>query len=256
LAVILRITIKSGTFKGDIIMPGYSEKELNLLYQKNKEGDLEARGKLVNFNLPLVHAICRRYPADITDYDDIFQEGCIGLLKSLNYYDPDRGAKFSTYAVPYILGEIKSFLRRNGHLLKVSRSYNEKYYQMIKSRDALQQELKRHPRLEEIAERLKLPKEEITWLMELQHPVLSLNEDDKSRTLESGENNCFDTEFIFNKIILQEKLNSLSPRERQVIVLRFFMEKSQDEVAKVLGISQSHVSRLERQVLKGLKENS
>ncbi|MDO9535256.1 MAG: sigma-70 family RNA polymerase sigma factor [Bacillota bacterium] len=235
-------------------MPGYSDKELDKLYQKNKEGDLEARGKLVDLNLPLVHAICRRYPAEITEYDDIFQEGCIGLLKSLIYYDPERGTKFSTYAVPYILGEIKSFLRRNGHLLKVSRSYHNQYYQMIKSRDALQQELKRHPRLEELAERLKLPKEEITWLMELQYPVLSLNEDNTGGTLE--EKNSFDTETIFNKMILQEKLKSLSPRERQVIVLRFFMEKSQGEVAQILGISQSHVSRLERQVMKGLKENS
>lgn len=235
-------------------MPGYSDKDdLDKLYRKNKEGDLEAREKLVDLNLPLVHAICRRYPAEITEYDDIFQEGCIGLLKSLTYYDPDRGTKLSTYAVPYILGEIKSFLRRNGHLLKVSRSYHEQYYQMIKSRDDLQQELKRHPRLEELAERLKLPKEEITWLMELQYPVLSLNENNKE-ALE--EKKFLDTEIIFNKIILQEKLNSLLPRERQVIVLRFFMEKSQDEVAQILGISQSHVSRLERQVLKGLKENS
>lgn len=236
-------------------MPGYSEKELDELYRKNKEGNLEARGKLVNFNLPLVHAICRRYPAEITEYDDIFQEGCIGLLKSLNYYDPDRGTKFSTYAVPYILGEIKSFLRRNGHLLKVSRSYHEQYYQMIKNRDDLQQELKRHPRLEELAEKLNLPKEEVTWLMELQYPVLSLNEN-TGRVLELDEENSFDTESIFNKMILQEKLNSLSPRERQVIVLRFFMEKNQEEVAQILGISQSHVSRLERQILKGLKENS
>jgi RNA polymerase sporulation-specific sigma factor len=237
-------------------MPGYSQQELDELYQKNKEGDLEARGKIVSFNLPLVHAICRRYPGDITEYDDIFQEGCIGLLKSLNYYDPERGTKFSTYAVPYILGEIKSFLRRNGHLLKVSRSYHDQYYQMIKSRDALQQELKRHPRLEEIAERLKLSKEEITWLMELQYPVLSLNENNTGVDLEIEEQNSLNTEMIFDKMILREKLNSLSTRERQVIVLRFFMEKSQDEVAQILGISQSHVSRLERQVLKSLKENA
>ena len=237
-------------------MPGYSDKELAELYQKSKDGDLEARGKLINFNLPLVHAICRRYPAEMTEYDDIFQEGCIGLLKSLNYYDPERGTKFSTYAVPYILGEIKSFLRRNGHLLKVSRSYHEQYYQMIKNRDDLQQQLKRHPRLEEIAESLKIPKEEVTWLMELQYPVLSLNEDNKEDVLNLEEKSSFDTEIIFNKMILREKLNSLSPRERQVIVLRYFMEKSQDEVAQILGISQSHVSRLERQVLRGLKENS
>jgi RNA polymerase sporulation-specific sigma factor len=85
-------------------MPLYSEKELEELYYKNKEGDSRAREKLISFNLPLVHALCRRYPTQTVDYEDIFQEGCIGLLKALRKYDPQKGAKFSTYAVPFTLG--------------------------------------------------------------------------------------------------------------------------------------------------------
>ena len=90
-------------------MPEYTEKELRELYLKNKEGDPDARKKVVNYHLPLCHALCRRYPLDLIEYDDIFQEGCLGLLKALHNYNPDRETKFSTYAVPFILGEIRSF---------------------------------------------------------------------------------------------------------------------------------------------------
>lgn len=226
-------------------MPEYTEEQLRELYLKNKQGDPEAREKVVNYHLPLVHALCRRYPLDIIEYDDIFQEGCLGLLKALNNYDPDRETKFSTYAVPFILGEIKSFLRRNGHLFKVSRSYHNHYLQLLQNRDELQQKLKHRPRLEELAEKMGLPKEEIVWLMELQHPVMPLQEEGSVPG---------DTDSFFDRIFLKEKLNLLPPRERQIIVLRYFMEKSQEEVAKMLGISQSHVSRLERQVIRQLKE--
>ncbi len=226
-------------------MPEYTEEQLRELYLKNKKDDPEAREKVVNYHLPLVHALCRRYPLDIIEYDDIFQEGCLGLLKALKDYDPDRGTKFSTYAVPFILGEIKSFLRRNGHLLKVSRSYHNHYLQLLQNRDDLQQKLKRRPRLEELAGKMGLSKEEIVWLMELQHPVRALSEEDSVPG---------DTDNFLDRIFLKEKLNSLPPRERQIVFLRYFLEKSQEEVAKILGISQSHVSRLERQVIRELRE--
>ena len=236
-------------------MPHLSEEELLKLYIRNKQGDERAREKLASYNLPLVHSICRRYPPETVEYDDIFQEGCIGLLQALKKYDPSRGTKFSTYAVPFILGMIRSYLRQNGHLLKVPRSYYAHFRRLLKERDDLEQVLKRRPRLEEIAQKTGLTKEEIIWLLDLQYPVLPLKEADKSEALTAGVKNQFmEQDKMFNKLFLQEKLNVLPPRERQVIVLRFFLEKSQAEVARILDLSQKHISRLEKKALGILKE--
>lgn len=237
-------------------MPEITEKELQDLYLKTRQGDPEAREKAVSYNLPLVHAICKRfYPLEILDYDDLFQEGCIGLLKALTGYDPERGTKFSTYAVPFILGEIKACLRRNGHLVKLSRSYYEHYRHLLNSREELAQELKRQPRLEELAVKTGLPVEEIVWLIDLQNPAISLQEKGHAETLPEAQHGDINTEII-DKITVHEKLSLLPPRERQIIVLRYIVQKSQEEVARILGLSQSHVSRLERQAIKLLKENN
>ena len=234
-----------------------SEEELKELYFKNKQGDRQAREKLVSFNLPLVHAICRRYPPETVEYEDIFQEGCIGLLQALQKYDPGKGTKFSTYAVPFILGMIRSYLRQNGHLLKVPRSYYAHFCQLLKERDNLEQDLQRKPRLEEIAQKTGLSKEEIIWLLDLQYPVLPLTAVDTGTAISPGtKSQAFEQEKIFNNLILQEKLSILPQREKQVIVLRYLLEKSQDEVAQILGLSQKHISRLERQALRILKENN
>lgn len=236
-------------------MPLYSENELEELYSKNKEGDSQAREKLISINLPLVHALCRRYPAQTIEYEDIFQEGCIGLLKALQKYDPEKGAKFSTYAVPFILGHIKACLRQNGHLLKVSRSHYARFYQLLQERDNLEQELQRKPHLEEIAGKTGLPKEEIVWLMELQQPTVPLT-DEISGTLISGtKNQDFNLEKAFNNLVLQEKLQTLPPREKQIIILRYFLEKSQEETAQILGLSQRHISRLEKKAMGILKKS-
>ena len=115
----------------------------------------------------------KRVSREREDFDDLFQEGCLGLLKALQKFDPERGTAFSTYAAFFILGEIRSYLRKNGHLTKVSRSYYEHYIQLLKTQNNMEQELKRAPRLEELAERMGLVKEEIVWLMELQYPPVS-----------------------------------------------------------------------------------
>jgi len=225
-------------------MERIDEKELKKLYQKNYRGDPEARNRLVSINLPLVYALARRFPADRTEFDDIVQEGCIGLIKALHKYDPWKGTKFSTYAVPYILGEIRAFLRHNGHLLKVSRSDYEHYRQLLRNIKEMEQKLGRSPRVEEIAESSGLSKEEIVSLLELQHAVLSTPENAAGSFSEQA-----DTPFL-----LKQSINSLPPRERQIVILRYFLAKSQQEAARVLNISQAHVSRLERALLKKLKE--
>ncbi len=234
-------------------MPGAEEEKLNELYSRNKQGDLEAREELFSRNIPLVHALVRRFKIQKkVEYDDLFQEGCIGLFKALSNFNPERGVKFSSYAAPFILGEMRAFLRRSGHHLKLSRSYHEQYYHIKNCYSRLEQTLKRQPRLEEIAQEMEMSREEIAWIMELQSPPMPLSE----AGLYNGENcmEMFDDKI--NAINIQESINSLPPRERQIIVLRYFMGKSQEDTAKALSLSQSHVSKLEKKILHKLKSDN
>lgn len=230
--------------------------EMKELYRKNKEGDTEARDKLVSYNLPLVRAMAGRYAFKAGDYDDLYQEGCLGLLKALEKYDPEKGAKFSTYAVPFILGEIRSYLRKSSHPAKVSRSNYDLYIRLLKNQEQLEQELKRKPRLDELAVKMECEKEEIVWLMELQSPPLSLQEKGVGdlTAIACGEEG-FPEEQIADHLYLEKKINNLPSRERQIIVLRYFLEKSQEEVAKILNLSQSYLSRLERKILQEFKKD-
>jgi RNA polymerase sporulation-specific sigma factor len=207
----------------------------------------EVRDKLVTENLPLVRHITARFAREDTDMDDLFQEGCIGLIKALESYNPERGTKFSTYAVPFILGEIRSFLRRHGHMFKVSRSFHEHRKQLHETIAVLEQKLERKPYIEELVEMLHIPKEEIVWLLDFQYPLISLNEKEYA-----GEED-FVTEDYLQRLMLIEKINNLPQRERQVMVLRYFLEKTQEETAQMLGISQVHVSRLERKILQQIR---
>lgn len=222
------------------------------LFYSYKNGDQDARDKLIMNNLPLVRHLSLRYTGDITDTDDIFQEGCIGLIKALEKYDPDKGVKFSTYAVSYILGEIRAYLRRSGHILKVSRSYHEHRRQLLDKIDELEQKLGRHPRIEELVNALELPKEEIVWLLELKQPLISVDNPDTD--VEATETKDFATDTYLRWLMLIEKVKNLPQRDRQIIVLRYFMEKTQEETASLLGITQKHVSRLERKILQQIKE--
>ena len=146
------------------------------LFANYKIGDRETRDKLEVENLPLVRYITARFAREDTDMDDLFQEGYIGLIKALESYDPERGTKLSTYAVPFILGEIRSFLRRHGHLIKVSRSFHEHRKQLHEKIAELEQKFERKPYIEELVKLLHISKEEIVWLLDFQYPLISLNE--------------------------------------------------------------------------------
>lgn len=224
------------------------------MFHKNKKGDLEARDELFSQNLPLVYSMVKKVYRGREDFDDLFQEGCLGLLKALQGFDPDRGTTFSTYAAFFILGEIRSYLRENGLLVKVSRSHYDHFTQLLKTQNKMEQELGRSPRLEELAGRMGLEREEIVWLMELQHPPVSLDggpDGANQPGLESDR--VLTTNDIDSALFLKEQLANLSHRERQVIVLRHILGKTQAEVAETLHLSQSYVSRLERGVLAKLK---
>ncbi|MEW5922066.1 MAG: sigma-70 family RNA polymerase sigma factor [Bacillota bacterium] len=226
------------------------------LFASLKNGNHEAKDKLVLENLPLVRHVASRFDRQVCDTDDLFQEGCIGLLKAVENYDPDRGTKFSTYAVPYILGEIRSFLRRSGNLLKVSRSFHEHCRQLHGKIAELEQKLTRKPRIDELVTVLQIPKEEIVWLLEFQYPMLPLDEEGFTIQVSdiTGEED-FATETYLQRLTLVDKIKSLPPRERQIIVLRYIMEKTQEETATILGLSQAHVSRIERKVLQQIKDD-
>lgn len=239
-------------------MPHLKDQQLrDELFRKNKNGDLGARNELFSLNLPLVYSMIKRFSREREDFDDLFQEGCLGLLKALQRFDPEKGTAFSTYAAYFILGEVRSYLRENGHLTKVSRSYHEHYTQLLKTQNKMEQELKRSPRLEELAERMGLEREEIVWLMELKHPPLALDGESAGQGYpELGKDRILTTKDIDSTLFIKEQLTSLSNRERQIIVFRYILGKTQAEVAQILQLSQSHVSRLEREVLAKLKHLS
>lgn len=240
-------------FKGDKFMDRLTTEEIKKLYRKNREGDLEARKELIKYNIPLVRALAGKYAFKAGDYDDLFQEGCLGLLKALQKYDPDKGVKFSTYAVPFILGDMRTYLRKNSSPLKVSRSNYALYKQVIKTQEIMAQELGRRPRLEEIAAKIGCEKEEIVWLMELQHTPLSLQDENADEIVAILGRRDFSFDQTADNLFLKEIINDLPFRERQIIVLRYFLDKSQKEVAKVLNLSQSYISRIERKVLQDFK---
>ncbi len=235
-------------------MPDSFENKLKKLYRKYKEGDSQAKEDIIILNLPLVQAITRRFTGEGVDHDDLFQEGCLGLLKAVHNFDPERGTRFSTYAVPFILGSIRAFLRRSGHLLKVSRSCYERYRLLRQCAEELVQELGRMPNLEEIAQKAAIPVEEAAWLLELSRPVSPLEEEQLPSLSLPGKESDPSLEKTLDGIVLEEKMGKLPLRERQLIVLRFFLQKSQEEVARLLGLSQSYVSRLEKEILRKLKK--
>ena len=226
-------------------------KELTILFAKSRAGDIDARNKLFDRHVPLVRALTRRYASAQADLEDIFQEGCIGLIKALNRYEPEHGTKFATYAAHFVLGEIRSYLRKNGHLVKMSRTYHEYITRLFKEKERMEQTLMRHPNLDELSKAIDLPREEIAVLInEMAQSVLSYDETVNKHDDTSSKN----TEDLFFSIRLKEVINKLLHKEKQVMVLRYIMDKSQKETAELLGLSQSYVSRLEKKALKRLKE--
>lgn len=217
------------------------------------EGGEKLRDDLVNRHLPLVRSLVQRLWRG-REEEDLFQVGVVGLIKAANNYDAARGTAFTTYAVPLILGEIKGYLRDDG-LVKVSRD--------LKRKAALLQEVRRRhmaakgrePTLEEAAAQMQVPREEIALVHEASLTPLSLQGAAGDGTMPLEEVLALETqEDMVEKVLLRESLQSLSDRERQLIILRYFREKSQAETGKLLNMSQMQVSRQERKILDTLRE--
>lgn len=232
---------------------------MNRLIACAQNGDAAARDRLVEENMGLVHMIAHKFKNRGAEYEDLAQIGTIGLIKALERFDLSLDYKFSTYAVTLIMGEIKKFLRDDG-LLKVSRSLKETAAKVCAAKEKLEGELGREPKISEIAGRLGISSEDVVLSLEAAQPTESLQKtvgsgDGKDQYLIDVVKAPGDTsDQLVDKIALREAISSFEPREREVILLRYFKQKTQSEIARMLGISQVTVSRLEKRVLAQLRE--
>ena len=235
--------------------------EMSVLIEKSHAGDKQAREVLFEKNLGLVHHIVKRFLNRGVDAEDLFQIGCIGLMKAVDKFDLAFDVKFSTYAVPMISGEIKRFLRDDG-MVKVSRSLKENGWKITRAREQFQHEHGREPTLEEIATMTGLSTEEGVMAMdagaEVESIYKSVYQSDGNEIYLvdqiAGKNN--EREKLLNHMLLKQLLSELEGEERELIRLRYFQGKTQTEVAGRLGISQVQVSRLEKRILRRLREKA
>ncbi|MGI6552803.1 MAG: RNA polymerase sporulation sigma factor SigF [Bacillota bacterium] len=238
--------------------PLLSDQEIMDLLKKAQAGDGAAREKLINCNLKLVFNLVQRFENRGYELEDLFQIGTIGLIKAIDKFDFAYGVKFSTYAVPMIVGEIKRFLR-DDNPIKVSRSLKETAFKAHRVKEELQKKLAREPSINEIAEALAMDREEIISAMEAAqypcsiHETLYQDEGDPIYLLDQLTD-VEANEMWFDKIALREILMRLPEKHRQIILMRFFQDKTQSEVAEIVGLSQVQISRIERQALKRIRE--
>lgn len=234
------------------------DEEVRRLIAAAQGGDEAARGKLVEHNLRLVMSIARRFAGQGCDVDDLYQIGCIGLLKAIDGFDLSYDVKFSTYAVPRIAGEIKQFLRRDGPV-KLGRSLQELSRQIKEAQQRLAGRLHRQPTAQEVAEYVGSSVEQVVMALEASGPLASLDEvvrEDDGRPVVLGDVLPGSSDLgaaLVQNIVLREALGRLPPRERLIVRRRFLEEKTQAEVARELGVSQAQVSRLENRCLRFLR---
>jgi RNA polymerase sporulation-specific sigma factor len=235
-------------------LPVLSAREMRELFGRLRAGESGAREQLVSGNLRLVLSVIQRFQNRGEYVDDLFQVGCIGLMKAIDNFDLSLNVRFSTYAVPMIIGEIRRYLRDNNPI-RVSRSLRDVAYKALQIRDGLVAELGREPSVAEIAERLGLPREEVVYALDAIQEPISLFEPvyhdggDPIYVMDQvGDEREHDGTWL-EGIVLREAMSRLSERERTIIRLRFFAGKTQMEVASEIGISQAQVSRLEKAAL-------
>lgn len=232
--------------------------EMEALVRKAQEGCEESKEKMVQNNIKLVLNLIHRFKNHEKQKEDLFQVGSIGLIKAIERFDTKKGVQFSTYAVPMILGEIKRYLRDNNSM-KVSRSLKESGRKLLQFKEEFTKEHFREPEIIEIAEGMSKKKEEIVWIMEANQELLSLykpiNDDGEEEiTIEDRLKEKTDwEENLIKSETIKEAFTHLNKNEKLVVNLRFFEDKTQSEIGKFLGVSQAHVSRIEKTALKKLR---
>ena len=241
-------------------LPVLKEAKKRELLELARGGDKAAREQLITGNLKLILSVIRRFAARGENPDDLFQVGCIGLIKAIDNFDTSLDVRFSTYAVPMIIGEIRRYLRDNNSV-RVSRSLKDIAYKAMQAKEALTAKFNKEPTIEQIAKELKLKKEDVVLALEaivepvsLYEPVYSDGGDTIYVLDQVGDKN--DDENWIDEILFKQSMKNLPERERSIINLRFFEGKTQTEVANEIGISQAQVSRLEKGALERIKSHS
>ena len=234
-----------------------TETQTSELLKKTQAGDKKAREALIVGNLRLVLSVVQRFSSRNENPDDLFQVGCMGLIKAVDHFDLSQGVRFSTYAVPMIIGEIRRFLRDNNPV-RVSRSMRDTAYHAMLTKETLSNELGREPTVEEIAERLGMEREKVIIALEavvdpisIYEPVYSDNGESLYVADQLGSYN--DENDWIDELTMRQAIEALSDREKRILTRRFMAGKTQIEVAAEIGISQAQVSRLEKSALKKLK---
>jgi RNA polymerase sporulation-specific sigma factor len=236
-----------------------SHEETIELIKLAQKGDSRAKEILVESNLGLIRSVLKGYASRGIDFEDLFQIGSIGLLKAIDKFDLSFDVKFSTYAVPMIVGEIKRFLRDDG-IIKVSRSLKQVSYLAKRAEEKLSKELGREPTIQEISDEIGVEKEEIVMALEASYQpeylydVVHQNDGSALYLIDKLSAEEDETVDVVDNIVLKDILSQLKPRDRQVIFLRYFKDKTQIEVANTLGISQVQVSRIEKRIIEDMRK--
>lgn len=239
-------------------LPLLKEEEKTLLFERIADGDMSAREQYIEGNLRLVLSVIKRFNQSDENVDDLFQIGCVGLIKAIDNFDRTLGVKFSTYAVPMIIGEIRRYLRDGGSI-RVSRSLKDIAYRALQVKEAMQKANQKEPTIDEISAELGIPREDIVYALDAIQSPMSLYEPiytdggDTLFVMDQISDKKNREELWVEQISLNEALKHLADREKEIIILRFFEGKTQMEVAEMIGISQAQVSRLEKNALKMMR---
>ncbi|MBE7003464.1 MAG: RNA polymerase sporulation sigma factor SigG [Ruminococcaceae bacterium] len=240
-------------------LPVLTPEETDALFQRARKGDAAARKALIESNMRLVLSVIQRFAGRGENADDLFQVGCVGLIKAVDNFDVTQNVRFSTYGVPMIIGEIRRYLRDNS-AVRVSRSTRDTAYRVLQAREKLQREQQREPTVEQIARELDIPREEVVFAMDavadpvsLFEPVYSESGDALTVMDQVRETKNTDEDWL-ERIALKEAMAQLSERERRILALRFSDGKTQMEVSDEIGISQAQVSRLEKNAIKAIRK--
>jgi len=233
--------------------------EMTELLLRTKQGDMAARDALIQGNLRLVLSVIQKFLGRGENLDDLFQVGCIGLIKAIDNFDVTQGVRFSTYGVPMIIGEIRRYLRDNS-AIRVSRSMRDTAYRVLQAREKLMRESQREPTVEQIAKELDIPREEVVFAMDAIVDPVSLYEPvyhdsgDAIFVMDQVKDDKNIDDSWLEEISVKEAMNHLTPRERSILEMRFFRGRTQMEIANEIGISQAQVSRLEKNALGHMKK--
>ena len=239
-------------------LPVLKEEEKDALFTRIKQGDAAARETYIKGNLRLVLSVIKRFSGNHENVDDLFQIGCIGLIKSIDNFNPALGVKFSTYAVPMIIGEIRRYLRDNNSI-RVSRSLRDTAYRAICARELYLKQNQKEPSIEEIAAEIGIGKEDIVYALDAIQSPMSLYEPvyteggDTLYVMDQLSDKKNKEENWVQNLALQDAVARLNERERQIIRMRFYEGQTQMEVAREIGISQAQVSRLEKSALRSMR---